>query len=393
MFPVDRYRHDTPGCGQLIHFNNAGCSLHPQVVVDTICQYLQEEARVGGYELAALRASALDGFYQAAAELLHTHSRNIAFVASATDGFSKALSAIPWQQGDVILTTLNDYVSSQIQFASLHKRFGVQVVRAANTASGEVDIASMEACIRQYHPKAICLTHVPNNTGMVQPIEAIGDLCAAHNIWYLVDACQSAGQIPLDVQRIKCDFLSFSMRKFMRGPRGAGVLFVSDKALQAGLEPLFIDMRGADWTSADAYTQMPDAKRFEYVEQSYAIVLGSAIAMRYYIDADPVEIEAYNTMLCSYARQALSQFEHIKLLDRGTKISSIISLHSERTDAVTFRNRLHANGINAGAAAKKFALLDFEQKGVEGAVRISPHYYNTISEIDQLIDVIRREGI
>ena len=392
-FPVDRYRLDTLGCNDTIHFNNAGCSMHPMQVVESICNYLMEEALTGGYELAHQRASLLNDFYNLGAEMLHAAPNNIAFVSSATDGFAKALSSIPWHTGDVILTTINDYVSSQIQFASLHKRFGVEVVRAANTPQGDVDIDSIEALIKQYHPRAISITHIPNNTGMIQPVEQIGDLCEKYDIWYFVDACQSAGQIPLDVTSIKCDFLSFSMRKFLRGPRGCGMLYVSDKALKAGLEPLFIDMRGADWTEANKYQPVPDAKRFEYVEQSYGIITGAIAAMRYYLNVGPDQIALYNAELCAYARQQLSAIPHIHLQDRGARLSAIISLTSDRSDPMYFKEILNRNGINAGAASRKFALLDFDQKGVSGAVRISPHYYNTFEEVDKMIAVIKENAI
>lgn len=393
MFPVQAYRNDTPGSADIIHFNNAGCSLHPQPVVDAVTNYIIEEARIGGYELAAQRSSDIDDFYLSAAAILHAQPHQIAFVNSATDGFTKALSAIRFDAGDVILTSINDYVSSQIQFAALQQRFGVRIVYAQNTISGEVDVANIELLIRQHHPKLVSITHVPNNTGLVQPIAEIGALCAKAGIWFFVDACQSAGQIPLDVQHIQCDFLSFSMRKFMRGPRGAGALYVSQRALDAGLMPMLPDMRGADWTGKGTFSPFTDAKRFEYIEQSYALVIGAAVAMRYYQQADPHAIFAYNQSVSNYFRNQLQALPHITLLDKGTLPCNIISLVSAKSDILTFKNTLVEHGINCGAAGKKFALLDFMQKEVEGAVRLSPHYYNTIEEVDRVIEVINRTGI
>ncbi len=248
MFPVQQFRDDTPGCSDIIHFNNAGCSLPPKSVVEVVTQFLQEEAKAGGYELAALRSADIEDFYAAAASILNAHPHQIAFVNSATDGFTKALSSISFAPGDVILTSINDYVSSQIQFAALQQRFGIRIEYAQNTPTGEVDVEDIDRLIKTLHPKLVSITHVPNNTGLVQPVAEIGALCAKAGVWYFVDACQSAGQIPLDVQKMHCDFLSFSMRKFMRGPRGTGALFVSQRALDAGLMPMLPDMRGADWT-------------------------------------------------------------------------------------------------------------------------------------------------
>lgn len=393
MFPVQNFRNDTPGCSDIIHFNNAGCSLHPAVVVNAVTQYLVEESKIGGYELAALRQAEIDDFYAAAAAMLNAQSNQIAFVNSATDGYTKALSAIDFKQGDIILTSIHDYVSSQIQFAALQQRFGVEVVYAQNTETGEVDVADIENLINKHRPKLVSITHVPNNTGMVQPVAEIGALCAEAGIWYIVDACQSAGQIPLDVQQIQCDFLTFSMRKFMRGPRGTGALYVSQRALDAGLMPMLPDMRGADWTGKGTFKLGQDAKRFEYIEQSYALVIGAAVAMRYYQQAGPQAISDYNQELSTYFRAQLQAIPHIHVLDKGSKQCNIISLVSDTSDIFTFRDTLIKNGINCGAAGKKFALLDFMQKEVEGAVRLSPHYYNTRAEVDRVIEVIRQNNI
>lgn len=393
MFPVQQFRDDTPGCSDIIHFNNAGCSLPPKSVVEVVTQFLQDEAKAGGYELAALRSADIEDFYAAAASILNAHPHQIAFVNSATDGFTKALSSISFAPGDVILTSINDYVSSQIQFAALQQRFGIRIEYAQNTPTGEVDVEDIDRLIKALHPKLVSITHVPNNTGLVQPVAEIGALCAKAGVWYFVDACQSAGQIPLDVQTMHCDFLSFSMRKFMRGPRGTGALFVSQRALDAGLMPMLPDMRGADWTGKGSYTPLPDAKRFEYIEQSYALVIGAAAAMRYYENANPHAVFTYTQQLTQYFRTQLSALPHITLLDKGKLTCNIISLVSAKSDIMTFRNTLVQNGINCGAAGKKFALLDFIQKDVEGAVRLSPHYYNTFEEVGQVIEVIKRTGI
>ncbi len=385
---IDLIRNDTPGSRLIKHFNNAGCSLHPKPVVDVVTQFLTEESMIGGYEIAALREPEILDFYTSAAEMLNCKSSNIAFVNSATDGFAKAISAIPFKKGDVILTTLNDYVSNQIQFLSLQKRFGVEIIRANNTSTGEVDPDSILQLIKKHRPVLVSVTHVPNNTGMMQPINAIGAICAAEDVLYAVDACQSAGQIPLDVQQIKCDFLSFTMRKFMRGPRGSGVLFVSDKVLHSKMEPLFIDMRGADWMTENNYQQIADATRFEYVEQSYAILIGAKTAIRYYLNLGQENVFTRNQEISAYTRLKLASIPGIQLMDQGIHLSNIISAITEKKNIFEIKAALNRLGINIGAAQKKFALLDFEQKHIEGTLRISPHYYNTYQEIDILADSI-----
>ena len=281
MSELEQWRADTPGVRSRIHFNNAGAGLMPRPVVDAMQAHITLEATIGGYEAADARDEAIADFYAAAAELLGTGAGNIAFAPSATEAYARALSAVPFERGDVLLTTRDDYISNQIAFLSLRKRFGIEVVHAPNRAEGGVDVDALAALARSRRPRLVAVTHVPTNSGLVQPVAEVGSICRELDLLYLVDACQSAGQYPLDVSQIGCDFLSATGRKFLRGPRGSGLLFVSDRALAAGLEPLFIDMRGANWDTPDVYTPVATAARFEDWEFSYASVLGAGTAIRY----------------------------------------------------------------------------------------------------------------
>ena len=385
---IEFLRSETPGCRSKIHFNNAGCSLHPLPVVTAVKNYLEEESLIGGYEYAALKAEHLNTFYTSTAKLFNCKPQNIAFTTSSTDSYIKALSSIPFKNGDVILTTLNDYVSNQIQFLSLQKRFGVEIIRAENIESGEVDVNSIHELIKKHRPILVAVTHVPNNTGMIQPVEGIGDICAAEDIIYIVDACQSAGQINVDTTKIKCDFLAAASRKFMRGPRGGGILFVSDKMLSRTIEPMFIDMRGADWVDDNMYQPVADAKKFELTEMSYAIQTGVIAAVNYILNIGIDNIAERNKIICSYARNKLAAIPSVRLLDQGKNLSAIISLTTDNYNVFKLKDELIKRNINVGAAAKKFALMDFNQKHVEAALRVSPHYYNTLEEIDVLVESI-----
>lgn len=385
---IDLLRSDTPGCRQVMHFNNAGCSLPVRQVLDAIQQYQEAEALYGGYEIADREAAVLNEFYTAIAAYLNTRPENIAFANSATDAYMKALSSIPFEKDDVILTSKTDYVSNQIQFLSLEKRFGIKIIHTPNNKQGEIDVELLRENIERYHPKLIAITHVPNNSGIVQPVEAIGELCKEYDIYYAIDACQSAGQMPLDVRSFHCDFLSATMRKFMRGPRGTGFLFVSDKVLRAGLEPLFIDMRGAEWNNENFYQPQPDAKRFEYVEQPYSLLRGATVAVQYLLQTGIDNIFARDQMLAEYTRKQLKAIPGVQLMDRGTRQCNIITLHVEGISIFQLKGALQRQGINTSAAAAKHALIDFREKQIEGALRISPHYYNTTEEIDRLAYVL-----
>ena len=381
-------RADTPGCLHRNHLNNAGSALPPLPVLRAMQEHLDLEAQIGGYEAMDLKAADMAGFYESIARLIGAQPHNIAFAASATDACARALSAIAWQPGDVILTTENDYVSSQIAFLSLQQRHGVRLVRARDAEVGGVDVADFERLAQLHRPKLAVVTHVPTNSGLVQPVEAIGLICRELGIWYLVDACQSAGQMALDVERIGCDFLTVSMRKFLRGPRGAGFLFASDRALEAGLQMLLPDMRSARWTSPDTYLTEASAKRFEYMEIPPALLLGSRAAAEYAMEVGMDWIEARTSHLAALTRSLLAELPGVQVLDRGAELSGIVTTHAEHWAAQAVLKKLYASNINCRVSPLFVAQIDFPRKGVEWALRISPHYYNTEEEVRQCVGVL-----
>jgi selenocysteine lyase/cysteine desulfurase len=386
---ISQLRSDTPGCSNRIHLNNAGASLPPAAVMQAIQEHLLLESQIGGYEAADLRADSIAGFYQAVARLVNAAPRNIAFANNATDAYARALSAIPFKSGDVIITTENDYVSNQIAFLSLGKRMGVKVVRARDLPIGGVDVDHLESLVRQHRPVLVAVTHVPTNSGLIQPVEAVGRICREHDIWYLVDACQSAGQLRLDVGQIGCDFLSATMRKFLRGPRGTGFLYVSDRVLEAGLEMMYPDMRGASWTGPDTYEVVADARRFEHWEMSLALVLGSKAAVDYALSVGMNWIEATVRTLAAHTRMQLAEIPGVRVLDQGEKLCGIVTCYSDAWDPGKLMETLTAAQINCRVAPFGAAQIDFARKGVPWALRISPHYYNTESEIDRAVAVLK----
>ncbi len=389
MPSLDSLRADTPGCAHRIHLNNAGAALPPAPVLRAMQDHLKLEAEIGGYEAADRVASDLEGFYTALARLLNTRTHNVAFATSATDAYARVLSAIPFQAGDVILTTDNDYVSNQIAFLSLQKRCGIRLVRAHESAAGGVEVEDFEKKVRELRPRLAAVTHVPTNSGLVQPVGALGKICREHGVLYLVDACQSAGQLPLDVEKIGCDFLTATMRKFLRGPRGAGFLYASDRTLDAGLEMLLPDMRSADWTGPDTYVTNPSAKRFEYWEMPPALVLGSKIAVEYALNLGLDWIETRVRLLAGLTRQLLQELPGVQVLDRGPDPCGIVTVHAPHWDPKRLFETLSAQRINCRVSPPLVAQIDFPRKGVAWALRVSPHYYNTEEEVARLVEVLK----
>lgn len=384
---VAQWRRDTPGVAHGIHLNNAGAALMPASVLAAMTEHLLLESRIGGYEAAAAEAAKIEAFYDHTARCIGAQARQIAFMSSATEAYNKALSAIPFSAGDVILCSQDDYVSNQIAFLQLSRRQSVSLIRIPDLPEGGVDLEALEGLLRDHRPRLVAITHMPTNSGLIQDAEAIGRLCRKYDSWYLLDACQTFGQLPLDVAALHCDFLSATFRKFMRGPRGAGFLYTSDRVLEAGLEPLFPDLHGATWTAADAYQCRGDAQKFEQWEKPYALVLGSVAAVEYALEVGLEQIRQRVQHLSQLLRDQLSGLPGVINLDRGSQLGGICSFTLPGTDGHTLKQYLDSHHIHSSLQLRNGALLDFDRKQAAWAIRLSPHYYNTTAEIEATVDL------
>ena len=388
LMNIDQIRKDTLGCSDKIFLNSAGSSLMPKSVLDKIIDYLKEEEQFGGYFVANRYADIIGQFYTEAAKLINAKEQNIAFANSATDAYAKALSSIPFKSGDSIITTDDDYVSNQIALISLKKRLNIRIHRIKKLANLEIDLDDLELLIKKHQPKLVAVTHIPTNSGLIQNVEAVGKICQAHDILYMVDACQSVGQLVVDVQQIKCDFLTATGRKFLRGPRGTGFLFVSDKALQLQLAPLTLDMKDATWTSFDDFELGKTAKRFEFWEQPCASIVGLTEAIRYANNIGLPNIQNYNQVLSGKLRALLAENTSLRVLDEGIRLSSIVTFHHQKMNLTELQQLLSQNNIYYSVSHKSSALIDFTHKNVDWALRLSPHYFNTVQEIEKVAAIL-----
>ena len=384
---VARTRQETPGCDQVLHFNNAGAALMPQPVLDACICHLQREAHTGGYEAAAEAHDALENTYAAIARMLGCHAEEIAIVENATRAWDMAFYAMPFAPGDRILTARSAYASNYIAFLQVAQRTGATVEVIESDADGQIDVDKLRAAIDD-RVKLIALTHVPGNGGLVQPAAEVGRVAQEAGIPFLLDACQSAGQMPLEVDALGVDMLSSTSRKFLRGPRGVGFLYVRRRLLDK-LEPPLLDLHAATWVAPDRYEIRPDARRFENWESNVAGKIGLGVAVDYALAWGLEAIQQRVVHLAENLREHLREVPDVTVHDLGLNRCGIVSFSSTRLDAETIKAQLRERGINVSVSVPSTTRLDAENRSLPDLVRASVHYYNTEAEIDHFCTTLR----
>ena len=379
-------RADTPGCAEVIHLNNAGAALPPKPVTESIIRYVEREAQIGGYEAAEAAQEELESTYPAVASLIGARPHQIALTENATRAWDMAFYGLPLSKGDRVLTCQSEYASNYLAYLQVSRRQGIVIDVIPDNEFGEVDVDAARRMLDS-RVKLISITHVPTSGGLVNPAEALGKLAREAGCYYLLDACQSVGQMPIDVKAIGCDFLSATGRKFMRGPRGTGFLYASDRAI-AEIEPPFIDGHAAMWTSRAEYVIRNDARRFENWETNCATRIGLGVAARYANTIGLPSIWQRVRSLAARLRESLSSIPGVSVCDRGQVKCGIVTFVCKDRSAAEIKARLRQQKINCSTSEASWTRIDMDCRGLTAVVRASVHYYNTDGETDALVEAI-----
>ena len=384
---IDRIRAETPGVESVIHLNNCGSALMPQPVLDAVIDHLSLEAEIGGYEAEMTAAAALNNTYQAIARLINCQVDEIAIVENATVAWDMAFYGLPLSRGDVVLTTVSEYASNYIAYLQRVKRDGIKVRVVPNDKTGQIDVTALENMI-DTNVKLISITHMPTNGGLINPATAIGNVARNAGIPYLLDACQSVGQLPIDVDVIGCDMLSATGRKFLRGPRGTGFLYVRNTILEI-LEPPFLDLHSARWKTPESYEIVLSARRFENWENYVAGKVGLGVAVDYALEIGLEHIAQRVENLATDLRIRMAGLPGVTLHDLGENKSGIISFSTCNIEPQKVIEIMSAKGINISSTSALSTRYDMDQRGIKEMNRIGIHYYNSEFELDQFMGCLR----
>ncbi|MGI9584358.1 MAG: aminotransferase class V-fold PLP-dependent enzyme [Acidimicrobiia bacterium] len=386
MIDVDKLRAETPGADNAVHLNNAGSSLMPRPVIDTIQDYFDHEVMHGGYETFGTYENDINEVYGSIASLVNASPEEIAIADCATRGWDMALYSMDLSDGDRILTTTTEYISNWAAYLHLRDSKGVVVEVVPDTPSDEIDVEALEQMLDET-VKLISINHVPTHSGLINPAADVGRVANEYGIPYLLDACQSVGQLPIDVREIGCDMMSVTSRKFLRGPRGEGFLYVREEYIEE-LSPAFVELHNTTVVLPDRYELRTDARRFETWEKNFANVLGMGAAADYAMEVGVADIWERIQLLASAARDALGSMEGVEVLDRGVVLGGIVGFAVDGRPAQLMKELLGERGIHVSISTKTSSPIDMHNRDIDSLVRASFHAYNTEEELEDLLEAV-----
>lgn len=383
---IDQIRRDTPNAAAHIHLDNGGAALMTSAVVARQISHINLEATIGGYEAQDKAADELEAVYSLFERLIGAKAGEVALLTSATDAWDRAFYSMEFKAGDRVITGFNEYCSNYVALLHAQKNLGFELVVIAPDESGDLDLNMLEIEAAK-GAKLIAMSHVPSSSGQINPVVAIGRIAKAHAIPYLLDTCQSAGQLEVNVADIGCDMAAFTARKFLRGPRGVGALYVSH-AMRKKLNPVFMTNMGAAWTGANEFEPRPDARVFEAWERNVASYLGFGTAIEYLLSLDMDAVFARSQKLAKQLRGGLADIKGVEVTDVGANLSAIVTCQVAGKTAAELRKILANNKITGQVASVFHTRLDMEARGLNEILRLSPHYYNTEDEIEKTLEVM-----
>jgi cysteine desulfurase/selenocysteine lyase len=390
MKSIEELRRETPGVEIVVHFSNCGAALQPAAVVDAQIEHLWLERDLGGYEAAEHNRDRRT-FYTAAAELLGCDPSEIAFTDSASRAWNVFLHSLSLRPGDEILTSRIEFGNGLRALHQLAARSGATLKIVGSQPDGTIDLDDLATSLND-RVKLVAITHAAGHYGGVNPAEEIGKLVSNTGALYLIDACQSVGQMPIDVDTILCDVLTASGRKWLRGPRGTGFLYVRngvtdrvDPATMRGVPP---DSRYEDYSAETGLEEPAGARRFERWERNVAAEIGLAVAIEYLLDIGIDAVQQNIRRLTAQVEGRLRGMPKLSLLDTEDVRSGLIGMTLSGGAAAiqAMRGYLRERGVNVSSMAFEDAPVDCELRRIESTLRVAPHYYNTVDEIDILCE-------
>jgi selenocysteine lyase/cysteine desulfurase len=370
-----RERARTPGCASGHHLNSAGAALPSTETLDTVIDYLRLEASTGGYETARGSVDRIERTYESIALLAGCAPDEVALMDSATRAWQTAIASLRLQAGDRVIVTRSEYVSNALMLLMLEREIGIVIDVVGTAADGTVDLAELEGRLLSGDAALVAIGHIPTFSGLVEPAVAIGELTRRYGVPFVLDATQSLGQLPIDVDLIGCDILVSTGRKYLRAPRGTGLLIVRRPLLER-LEPWVPDVRGAEWNGERTWELRDSARRFETFEHSPALRLGLGAAVTHVHELGIDAIAERIGDLGAELRGRLLETAGVEIADPPAAAGGTVTFTIEGHTAQAVVEHLAKHDVYVVSVPASHGQWELGRREIDAVVRASVHVYN-----------------
>lgn len=373
------------------YFNNCGAGLMSPQTLNVIENHLRREIAVGAYRAAQESRIPMEEFYGRVARLLNAASPNdVAFMDSASRAWNMALYGAELRPGDRVLTLSSEFGTNVLTLFHRARQVGASVEVIQCDAEGHFAMDDFAAAIAK-GARMVAISHVVAHASIVNPVHEIGQLTNRYGAIYLVDGCQGVGQISVDVEAIQCDAYTGTGRKWLRGPRGTGFLYVKSSA---PFRTPHIDLSAADLVIGKdgqvvGVEVRTDARQFELWERSVAGMLGLSSAIGEYLAMQPGYVTDRIQTQADRLRAVVSDNPHLRLLGRRQSESGVIGFYlTEPKREGVVRENIERAGLGISTMSSWDCPLHFPQNGATTIFRLAPHYYTDESSMIAACEVL-----
>ena len=363
------------------YLNTGGLGASPQVSIDAVQEKmnaLEEISEVGhSHDL-------WQEIKRSAGRLLGCDADELAYTRNTTEGSNIVCNGLPLERGDEVITTTHEHVGNTLDWIARQKRDGIVVKTfTPSMVSAKENVDRIEALLTP-QTRVLSLSHVTCATGQILPMKAIGQLAAAHDLWYFVDGAQSMGMMPIDVKSWGCHAYATSGHKWLLGPKGTGLLYVS-LAAQEVIEPKFVGAYsgGGEWDmiSTGEFTFGDTAQRYEYGTVNVPLFVGLGASMDFLLNIGIDNVWQHNHAMGVALKEGLNEL--------GAEVLSP-QQEAEHSSIITFKidNMPYAELQGFLGRAHKLRTRGIYEGGLNG-LRISLHLYNDFDDVDRVLAGVR----
>ena len=375
----------------IIYFDNSATSLKPDTVLNAIKDYYNKytaNAHRGDYK----NSHKVDTLYEGTRSLIKEYinasdEKEIVFTSGTTDSLNMITNGFfkdKLKKGDEVIISKTEHASNVLPWLILEKEIGIKVIFAPLDNDLKINYDELTKTINS-KTKVISLAHVTNTMGDERDLRFLGDLCKKNNIYFVVDAAQSAGHRKIDVKEANIDFLAFSGHKMM-GPTGIGVLFSKYDYLKE-MKPTRVGGGMNTYFEEEDFEFKLPPHKFEAGTGNIEGVLGLGEAIKYINKIGLEKIKKHDIELKDYLLSKLKEIDNIKVLnpksDSGNIIFNIEGVFPQDTAVYLDHYNICIRAGNHCAKLLK------DELGIKNTCRISLYIYNTKEEIDKLIEILK----